>query len=112
MDGHPATHAMTEDNEARDFQLPDDSGEIMFCLAGDEIERQRAGVRLRLAEAEAVVGHDPPFGGLAQCRRKAPPQLNAAERVISRMMGARSFDIAGDQVRTKRRPCEPSTRVS
>jgi hypothetical protein len=79
---HAAADAVAEHHEAPDAQLLPDGGKVVLGLAGDEAQGQLARVRVRLAEAEAIVGHHLPAGGRAQRRRKPPPQLDAAEGIV------------------------------
>ncbi|MNL37295.1 hypothetical protein D3C87_1594340 [compost metagenome] len=48
-------------------------GEGVFGLGEDEVSAQRAGMRVRLAEAQAVVGDDGAARGLGQMGREVAP---------------------------------------
>lgn len=81
--GDPACHAaadtVTEDHERIDPECVAHSRETALRFRPDEIGFDRAGMCVGLAEAEPVIGNDPPAGRLREHPRKIAPQRDAAE---------------------------------
>ncbi|KAG1441886.1 hypothetical protein G6F57_018584 [Rhizopus arrhizus] len=91
--GHSAPDAMAECDEAGQLEMGRQRGEGVARLIADKIRLQTAGVRVRLAETQPVVGDDRPPRGLGKLGWEITPQVHASQRVVQQDDGRASLRI-------------------